>query len=100
MRSVGQSRSILPLGKELNYPLRFHWRNNMPIRVILGDDHELVRQGLKALLEREGFQVAGAAANGQEVIRIIPDIRPEVGILDVSLPHLNGIDAARELLNR
>ncbi len=69
----------------------------MPIRVILGDDHELVRQGLKALLEREGFQVAGEAANGQEVIRMIPDIRPDVAILDVSMPLLNGIDAAREL---
>ncbi len=63
----------------------------MPIRVILGDDHELVRQGLKALLEREGFQVAGEAANGQEVIRMIPDIRPDVAILDVSMPLLNGI---------
>ena len=44
----------------------------MPIRVVLADNHALVRQGLKALLEREGFQVAGEASDGQEVVRLVP----------------------------
>ena len=69
----------------------------MPIRVVLADDHALVRQGLKALLEREGFQVAGEASDGQELIRLVANVRPEIAILDVSMPILNGIDAAREL---
>jgi two-component system, NarL family, response regulator NreC len=69
----------------------------MPIRVVLADNHALVRQGLKALLEREGFQVAGEASDGQEVIRLVSHIRPDIAILDISMPILNGIDAAREL---
>jgi two-component system response regulator NreC len=69
----------------------------MPIRVVLADNHALVRQGLKALLEREGFQVAGEASDGQEVIRLVSQIRPDIAILDISMPILNGIDAAREL---
>jgi len=69
----------------------------MPIRVVLADNHALVRQGLKALLEREGFQVAGEASDGQELIRLVANVRPEIAILDISMPILNGIDAAREL---
>ena len=69
----------------------------MTIRVFLADDHALVRQGLRALLEREGFQVVGEASNGQEAVRLVPDVRPDVAILDISMPILNGLDAAREL---
>lgn len=69
----------------------------MPIRVVLADNHALVRQGLKALLEREGFQVAGEASDGQELIRVVGTVRPEIAILDISMPILNGIEAAREL---
>jgi len=69
----------------------------MPIRVVLADNHALVRQGLKALLEREGFQVAGEASDGQEAVRLVPQMRPDIAILDISMPILNGIDAAREL---
>lgn len=69
----------------------------MPIRVVLADNHALVRQGLKALLEREGFQVVGEASDGQELLRLVGNVRPEIAILDISMPILNGIDAAREL---
>jgi two-component system response regulator NreC len=69
----------------------------MTIRVVLADDHQLVRQGLKALLEREGFQVAGEASDGQEALRLVPNVCPDVAILDISMPILNGLDAAREL---
>jgi len=69
----------------------------MPIRVILADDHELVRQGLKALLEREGFAVIGEASNGQEAVRLVSNVHPDVAVLDISMPILNGLDAAREL---
>jgi len=69
----------------------------MTIRVVLADDHQLVRQGLKALLEREGFQVAGEASDGQEALRLVPNVCPDVAIFDISMPILNGLDAAREL---
>lgn len=69
----------------------------MPTRVVLGDDHALVRQGLKALLEREKFQVIAEASDGQEVVRHAETLSPDVAVIDISMPTLNGIDAAREL---
>ncbi|HYK88811.1 MAG TPA: response regulator transcription factor [Acidobacteriota bacterium] len=69
----------------------------MPIKVILADDHALIRQSLRTLLEREGFQVMGEASDGQEAVRLAAQVRPEVAILDIAMPILNGVDAAREL---
>ena len=69
----------------------------MPIRVVLADDHFLVRQGLKSLLEREKFQVVAEASDGQEVISLTESLHPDIAVIDISMPTLNGIDAAREL---
>jgi len=69
----------------------------MPTRVLLADDHALVRQGLRTLLEKEGFQVAGEACDGQEVVLLAGAVNPDIAILDISMPLLNGVDAAREL---
>lgn len=69
----------------------------MSIRVLLADDHALVRQGLKAFLERQGFQVVGEASNGEEALRMAVKTAPDIAIMDVSMPVLNGLDAAREL---
>lgn len=69
----------------------------MPIRVVLADDHVLVRQGLKSLLEREKFQVVAEASDGQELIRQAETHHPDIAVLDISMPTLNGIEAAREL---
>ena len=69
----------------------------MPTRVILADDHVLVRQGLKGLLEREGIQVAGEASDGQEAIALATKVMPDIAIVDIGMPILNGLDAAREI---
>jgi len=69
----------------------------MPTRVLLADDHALVRQGLMAFLERQRFQVVSEASDGQEAVRLAEDTQPDVAILDISMPILNGVDAAREL---
>jgi len=69
----------------------------MPIRIVLADDHVLVRQGLKSLLEREKFQVMAEASDGQDAVRLTEKHHPDITILDISMPTLNGIDAAREL---
>jgi DNA-binding NarL/FixJ family response regulator len=69
----------------------------MPTQILVADDHQLVRQGLKALLEREGFDVVGEAANGKEALQLAEKLHPEVAILDLSMPVLNGLDTAREL---
>jgi DNA-binding NarL/FixJ family response regulator len=70
----------------------------MPIQVLLADDHQIVRQGLKGLLEREGFRIVGEAADGREALRIAEKEHPDVAILDLMMPQLNGLDAAREIL--
>lgn len=70
----------------------------MPTRVLLADDHALIRQGLKALLERQGMTVVCEASDGQDAIRAATKVQPEIAILDISMPVLNGVDAARELV--
>jgi two-component system, NarL family, response regulator NreC len=69
----------------------------MPVRLILADDHVLVRQGLKSLLESEGFVVAAEAADGREAVRLVRSENPDVAVLDISMPHFNGLSAALEL---
>jgi DNA-binding NarL/FixJ family response regulator len=69
----------------------------MPTRVVLADDHVLVRQGLKSLLEREGFQVVAEASDGQEAVRHVESLQPEIVVMDISMPILNGLNAAREM---
>jgi DNA-binding NarL/FixJ family response regulator len=71
--------------------------HNMTIRVLLADDHQMVRQALKALLDGEGFQVCGEAGDGEEAIRLASQQRPDVAVLDVAMPVLNGLEAAPEI---
>ena len=69
----------------------------MPTRIVLADDHVLVRQGLKSLLEREHFQVVAEASDGQEAVRLAESLQADIAVFDISMPILNGIDAVREL---
>ena len=69
----------------------------MPIRVVLADDHIVVRQGLRVLLEGQGFGVVGEASDGREAIRLCQALHPDVVVLDLAMPLLNGIDAAYEI---
>ena len=69
----------------------------MPVRVVLADDHQIVRQGVRALLERQGFEVVGEAEDGNEAVRLATRFKPDVAVLDIAMPSLNGIDAAREI---
>jgi DNA-binding NarL/FixJ family response regulator len=70
----------------------------MRLRILLADDHLIVRQGLKSLLESEGFDVVGEAVDGREAVRLALELSPDVAILDFTMPQLNGLDAAREIL--
>lgn len=71
----------------------------MPISVFNADDHPLLRKGITDLIrERPQLQWAGSAANGREAVEKIREIKPDVAIIDVEMPHLNGIEAAKLLL--
>jgi two-component system response regulator NreC len=67
------------------------------IRVVLADDHALVRQGIRSLLEREGFQIVAEASDGHEVLRQVQSLKPDIAVMDISMPILNGLDAARQM---
>jgi len=68
------------------------------VRVLLADDHAVVRAGLKAVLRKAGFDVVGEASDGRAAIALCNTVRPDVAVLDVAMPLLNGIDAARDIL--
>ena len=67
------------------------------LRVLLADDHVVLRQGLRAILQQEGFRVVGEAPDGHTAIKMCIILQPEIAILDLGMPLLNGIDAAREI---
>jgi len=70
----------------------------MALRILLADDHCIVRQGVRALLERSGFEVVAEASDGQEAVRLAEAHAPDVAVLDLTMPLLNGLDAARQIL--
>ncbi len=71
------------------------------IRVLIADDHALIRSGLRALLEREGeFEVVAEAADGFEAIELASQHKPDLFLLDVGMPRLNGIDAAQRIAEK
>lgn len=65
-------------------------------RLLIADDHTLVAEACKSLLERD-FQVVGIVNNGRELLRVAPELKPDVVILDVAMPQLNGLDAGEQL---
>ena len=69
----------------------------MALRVLLADDNAPVRRSLKALLEREGFKVVVEAADGEQAVTLAHKHKPDVILLDLSMPRLNGIEAARRI---
>jgi len=71
---------------------------NGAARIFLVDDHDLVRAGLSAILQTAGFQVVGETENGRAAVEAIPNIKPDVVLMDITMPELNGIDATRRLL--
>jgi two-component system, NarL family, response regulator NreC len=68
------------------------------MKILLCDDHRMMRDGLRAILEKEGLEVVGEAANGRDVIALATDLKPDIVVMDISMPELNGIDATRLLL--
>ena len=72
-----------------------------PIRILIADDHEVVRSGLKAILEaRQGWEVVAEVGDGKEAIAKAVETKPDVAIIDYSLPRMNGIEATRQIRAR
>ena len=70
----------------------------MTIRVVLGDDHTLVRQGLRRSMEADGgLEVLGEGATGAEIVRVVRETKPDILVLDIRMPEMDGIEACRQI---
>lgn len=68
------------------------------IRIVIAEDHAVVRQGTRSLLEREAdLEVIGEAADGEQAVKLISELRPDVAMLDIAMPKLNGIEVTRQI---
>ncbi|MGA3075615.1 MAG: response regulator transcription factor [Bryobacteraceae bacterium] len=73
----------------------------IPVRILLADDHTVMRNGLRLLLERQPhLQVVGEAADGRQAVALSETLNPDVVVMDIAMPNLNGIEAARQIVNR
>src|ERR1700678_3991393 len=73
----------------------------MSIRIILADDHTVMRSGLRLLLERQpNLQVVGEASDGRQAVDMAAAEKPDVVVMDIAMPHLNGVEAARQIVLR
>lgn len=73
----------------------------MSIRILLADDHTVMRNGLRLLLERQyDLEVIGEAADGREAVELAASGKPDVVVMDIAMPHLNGVEATRQIVNR
>jgi DNA-binding NarL/FixJ family response regulator len=71
----------------------------IPLRILIVDDHAVVRRGVRSLLESEdGFEITGEATTGREAVEMARRLQPDVVVMDLSLPELNGLDATRQIL--
>lgn len=69
------------------------------IRILIADDHDVVRQGILRILERqEDLEVVAEAGDGRGAVRLAGDLNPTVIVMDIAMPHLNGIEAAEQIL--
>jgi len=70
-----------------------------PLRIVIVDDHAVVRRGVRAILESQpGWEVSAEATTGREAVELVKRLRPDVVVMDLSLPELNGLDATRQIL--
>ena len=72
-----------------------------PVRLLLADDHRMFRQGLREVLERKSkFEVVGEASSGREVLDMVARLRPNLVLLDIQMPELDGVATAQQLAQR
>jgi DNA-binding NarL/FixJ family response regulator len=73
----------------------------IPVRLVLADDHEIMRVGLRSLLESQiNWSVVGEAIDGEEAVEMVLSLKPDVALLDIAMPKISGLEAARQILSQ
>jgi DNA-binding NarL/FixJ family response regulator len=73
----------------------------IPVRLVLADDHEIMRVGLRSLLEGQiNWSVVGEAIDGEEAVEMVLSLKPDVALLDIAMPKISGLEAARQILSQ
>jgi DNA-binding NarL/FixJ family response regulator len=71
------------------------------LRILVADDHPVVRDGIRLMIEKmPGWEICGEAATGREAVKLAEELRPDVAVLDIAMPELNGLDATRQIRRR
>jgi DNA-binding NarL/FixJ family response regulator len=81
----------------MSQSVRADQRSLTDVRVVIVDDHDLFRSGLRNLLEEEGVQIIGEAATGQEALDIVREVAPDVVVMDLNMPGMGGVEATRHI---
>ena len=91
----GHPGTLLPRRVGTSEPMK--GANRVSIRVLLADDHRMLREGLRRSLVDEGFDVVGEADNGEQAVRLAAELQPDVILMDVSMPEMDGVEATRQI---
>ena len=74
-----------------------HWLKGKPARLVIADDHELARAGLRVMLDTRDFEVVGEASNGVEALQLCRRLKPDVALIDVRMPQMDGLTTCRAI---
>ncbi len=73
----------------------------MSMKILLADDHKIIREGLRTLIEKQpDMEVVGEAENGRKAVQLIQELLPDIMVMDIAMPDLNGIEATRQIVAR
>ena len=75
----------------------FHWLKGKPARLVIADDHELARAGLRVMLDTRDFEVVGEASNGREALQLCRRLQPDLALIDVRMPEMDGLTTCRAI---
>jgi two-component system response regulator NreC len=88
---------VVSIARQAELPSQYPNKAARTIRILVADDHQIVRQGLKTILDREGFDIVGEASDGGEAVSRAIELQPDLVVLDIGMPVMTGIEAASEI---